>query len=65
MVLIVKAETAPLRIDANGVARIGATRVTLDTVIAAYLPSKTMVAILFCKSGFFAPVGRSDITPLN
>ncbi len=36
MSLVVTAERAPLSTNADGVVRIGATRVTLDTVIAAF-----------------------------
>jgi uncharacterized protein (DUF433 family) len=36
MSLVVTAERAPLRTDEDGVVRIGETRVTLDTVVAAF-----------------------------
>lgn len=34
--LEIHAEVAPIRIDDNGIARIGDTRVTLDTIVAAF-----------------------------
>ena len=36
MTLIPRAEPAPFSIDADGVARVGGTRVTLDTVVAVF-----------------------------
>jgi uncharacterized protein (DUF433 family) len=36
MVLTLKAEPVPLRIDADGVVRVVGSRVTLDTIIAAF-----------------------------
>ncbi len=36
MILRIEQEQVPLRTDANGVVRVGGTRVTLDTVIAAF-----------------------------
>jgi len=36
MALLVTAEPVPLITDADGVVRVGSTRVTLDTVVAAY-----------------------------
>lgn len=36
MTLTIEPEAAPLVLDADGVARIGATRVTLDTLVAAF-----------------------------
>jgi len=36
MAFLVAAERMPLRLDKDGVARVGATRVTLDTVVAAF-----------------------------
>jgi len=41
MVLAIQTEIPPLRIDDHGTVRIGATRVTLDTVIGAYLNGAT------------------------
>ena len=36
MALSLEASPVPLQLDADGVARVGATRVTLDTVVAAF-----------------------------
>ena len=36
MTLSIKTQRPPLALDADGVARVGGTRVTLDTVIGAY-----------------------------
>ncbi|MGH7321106.1 MAG: DUF433 domain-containing protein [Candidatus Rokuibacteriota bacterium] len=36
MILMIGAEPVPLVLDADGVARIGGTRVTLDTLVAAF-----------------------------
>lgn len=36
MPLVVGAEPIPLRIDSDGVVRVGGTRVTLDTLVAAF-----------------------------
>src|SRR5262245_39737600 len=41
MTLSLAAEPVPLRLDADGVARIGGTRVTLDTVVAAFRDGAT------------------------
>ena len=41
MALPVAAEPIPLLLDANGVARVGGTRVTLDTVIRAFKRGRT------------------------
>ena len=41
MALEIKVETVPLRTDADGVVRVGATRVTLDTVIEAFRDGAT------------------------
>jgi uncharacterized protein (DUF433 family) len=41
MLLVPTAETIPLVTDANGVVRIGKTRVTLDTVVTAFLEGAT------------------------
>ncbi len=35
MPLVIAAEPIPVEIDADGVARVGGTRVTLDTIVAA------------------------------
>lgn len=42
----VTAEIVPLRIDADGVIRVGDTRVTLDTVISAFLDGATAEEIV-------------------
>jgi uncharacterized protein (DUF433 family) len=44
--LLVEAQAVPLGVDADGVARIGGTRVTLDTVIAAFREGMTAEAIV-------------------
>ena len=36
MTLVVKAQPVPLKTDVDGVVRVGGTRVTLDTVVAAF-----------------------------
>jgi len=36
MILKIEPEQVPLKTDTNGVVRVGGTRVTLDTVIAAF-----------------------------
>ncbi|MBU1471807.1 MAG: DUF433 domain-containing protein [candidate division Zixibacteria bacterium] len=41
MTLTIASETVPLVTDNNGVIRVGETRVTLDTVIAAFLDGAT------------------------
>jgi len=38
---MIETQPVPLTIDADGVARVGSTRVTLDTVIAAFLGGAT------------------------
>ncbi len=45
-VLQVTAEIVPLRMDTDGVIRIGDTRVTLDTVISAFLEGATAEEIV-------------------
>ncbi|MEX0702764.1 MAG: DUF433 domain-containing protein [Planctomycetales bacterium] len=37
MTISFSADTVPLRVDAQGVVRVGGTRVTLDTVLAAFV----------------------------
>lgn len=44
--LTVVTETVPFKIDAHGIARIGGTRVTLDTVIATFLEGATAEEIV-------------------
>jgi uncharacterized protein (DUF433 family) len=46
MSLLVQAQPLPMVIDADGVIRIGGTRVTLDTVIAAFRDGMTAEAIV-------------------
>lgn len=46
MSLLVNAEPMPLVRDADGVVRIGATRVTLDTLVAAYREGMTAEGIV-------------------
>ena len=41
MSLAISTQTLPLRIDADGVARVAKTRVTLDTVVGAFLEGAT------------------------
>jgi uncharacterized protein (DUF433 family) len=41
MSLHISAQTVPLEIDTDGVARVGGTRVTLDTVISAFKDGST------------------------
>jgi uncharacterized protein (DUF433 family) len=41
MALLIEAQPVPLIMDADGVVRVGNTRVTLDTVIAAFLEGAT------------------------
>ncbi len=41
MTLAIAVESAPLQTDAHGVLRVGKTRVTLDTVVTAYLEGCT------------------------
>ena len=41
MSITISAETLPLRIDADGIVRVGKTRVTLDTVVGAFLEGAT------------------------
>jgi uncharacterized protein (DUF433 family) len=41
MALVIAAEPVPLETDAEGVARVGRTRVTLDTVVDAFLSGGT------------------------
>src|SRR5262249_41843202 len=45
MSLVVTAESLPLATDAEGVVRIAGTRVTLDTVVSAFLDGATPEAI--------------------
>jgi len=45
MTLMIEAAPVPLRADADGVVRVGGTRVTLDTVVAAFREGATAEAI--------------------
>ncbi|MEG4394474.1 DUF433 domain-containing protein [Microcoleus sp. BROC3] len=47
MTLAVVAEPAPLKINADGVVRVGNTRVTLDTVIAVFKHGTTAEEIVY------------------
>jgi uncharacterized protein (DUF433 family) len=46
MALELTAEVVPLRIDADGVVRVGKTRVTLDTVVSAFCDGATAEEIV-------------------
>ena len=41
MTLTIATEPIPLRMDSDGVVRVGKTRVTLDTVVAAFVEGAT------------------------
>jgi|SRR5436190_16644228 len=41
MTLVIATEPVPLRTDADGVVRVGKTRVTLDTIVAAFVEGAT------------------------
>jgi uncharacterized protein (DUF433 family) len=47
MTLVVIAEPAPLQTNADGVVRVGKTRVTLDTVIAVFKQGTTAEEIVY------------------
>lgn len=47
MTLTITTETVPLVTDVNGVVRVGKTRVTLDTVISAFLDGATAEEITY------------------
>jgi uncharacterized protein (DUF433 family) len=47
MTLVVVAEPAPLETNADGVVRVGKTRVTLDTVIAVFKQGTTAEEIVY------------------
>ena len=44
---VIEAEPIPLELDADGVARVGKTRVTLDTVVAAFNEGATAEEIVY------------------
>jgi uncharacterized protein (DUF433 family) len=46
MTLLIETEPVPLEVDANGVVRVASTRVTLDTVVAAFLEGATVEEIV-------------------
>jgi uncharacterized protein (DUF433 family) len=43
----ITAEIAPIKLDTDGVARVGGTRVTLDTVLAAFQDGATAEEIVY------------------
>jgi uncharacterized protein (DUF433 family) len=45
--LMIEAKPVPLEVDADGVARVGGTRVTLDTVVAAFREGATAEEIVY------------------
>ena len=47
MILAIKAETAPLSLTSDGVVQVGATRVTLDTVVAVFKQGATAEEIAY------------------
>jgi len=47
MTLLIAAEPIPLETDADGVVRVGETRVTLDTVVAAFKEGATAEEIVY------------------
>jgi uncharacterized protein (DUF433 family) len=47
MTLVVEAQPIPLKIDTNGVVRVAGTRVTLDTVVAAFNDGATAEEIVY------------------
>jgi uncharacterized protein (DUF433 family) len=47
MALLVKAQPIPLETDANGVMRVAGTRVTLDTIVAAFNKGATAEEIVY------------------
>ncbi len=46
MTLSIETETVPLKIDADGVVRVGGTRVPLDTIVAAFIEGATAEEIV-------------------
>ena len=57
MPLLVEAQLLPLTVDADEVIRIGGTRVTLDTVIAAFREGMTAESIV----GQYSSLGLADV----
>lgn len=47
MNLTIEKEQVPLKIDSDGVVRVGSTRVTLDTVVAAFKEGATAEEIVY------------------
>ena len=47
MALLIESESIPLEIDANGVIRVGGTRITLDTIVAAFGQGATAEEITY------------------
>jgi uncharacterized protein (DUF433 family) len=45
--LLIEAKPVPLEVDADGVARVGSSRVTLDTVVAAFKEGATAEEIVY------------------
>lgn len=45
--MVITAEIAPIEFDTDGVARVGGTRVTLDTVLAAFHDGATAEEIVY------------------
>jgi uncharacterized protein (DUF433 family) len=45
--LLIEAKPVPLEVDADGVARVGSSRVTLDTVVAAFNEGATAEEIVY------------------
>ncbi len=57
MPVVLQAEPVPLSTDESGVIRVGGTRVTLDTIVAAYEDGETPEVI----SDQYPAVGLADI----
>lgn len=57
MTLIVDVQTVPLKADADGVIRVGATRVTLDTVVHAFEQGHTPEEIV----SHYPALGLADV----
>jgi uncharacterized protein (DUF433 family) len=45
--MVITAEVTPIEIDATGIARVGGTRVILDTVVAAFKDGATAAEIIY------------------
>jgi uncharacterized protein (DUF433 family) len=45
--LLIETEPVPLEVDADGVVRVGGTRVTLDTIVAAFREGATAEEIVY------------------